>query len=413
MQSKEMKKKFMKVIIVACTIVSFIGKVNAGEWIQDSGYWSYTEDGELVVDKQKAIDGIWYMFDQNGHLVTGLYEREDKFYSFKSDGTPAEGVIEYGGKKYNVSNKGEIKGINQDDFYGYQDSLSALYIVGGGFDSDLSDMLKLGLQQAKEYFKTLPLSRKAFKKIFKLKSYNDDAIKYMLSNADVNWKQQALSCAKEFYDKAQLSRIDMKNLLIAEGFSEIEASYGTEMAFMNDSLSSGTGKIDSHILLRDYLDKMSQVIIGQKISDIEESKKKEEEQNREISKQNKELEKIAKANGYVIKNKNKRTYQLNLTDDDMEKGKVRMKITLPVPELEGANADVINKLISDNVFVEVEKYLEYNYYDEIRRELKYVAGSVELSSTTIDNLVLTFKGKYDVKLVIDLNAFIFKRDIIK
>lgn len=403
----------MKVVVAILAIVSLVGSVNAGEWIQDGTYWGYTDNGELIVDEQKAIDGVWYMFDTNGHLVTGLYERDDKFYSFKSDGTPAEGTIEYAGKKYNISNKGEIKGINQDDFYGYQDGLSALYIVGGGFDSDLSDMLKLGLEQAKNYFKSLPLSRKAFEKIFKLKAYNDEAITYMLSNADVNWKQQALSCAKEFYDKAKLNRIDMKNLLIAEGFSEVEASYGTEMAFMNDTISSGTAKIDNNILLKDYLDKMSQAIIGQKISDIEGAKKKEEQQTAELDKQNKELEKIAKTNGYVIKNKVKRTYQLNLTDDDAEKGKVKVKITLPVPELEGENADVINRLINDSLFVEVEKNLEYNYYDEIRRELSYVAGMVELSSTGIDNLILTFKGKYDVKLIIDLNSYTFKKDIIK
>lgn len=397
-----MCKRVLKIILLVLVFVSVSLVVYAGNWVQDGNNWKFSEEGEFVTYKHKLIDGKWYLFDECGYMVTGLCEFDGKFYYYNQDGTPVSGQISYNNRQYTINGKGQILNINEEDFYAYKDSLSSAYIIGGGYDSDMSDLLNVGFEQVKQYFATLPLSKKAFRIIYKNRFFNDSAIEYMLNAVEINWKQQALKCAKEFYDKSQLNRVEMKSILLDEGFTEVEANYGTEMSFCDSALSTGVGKVDISALEKDYLDKMSMVILGEKISDIEARKKVSAETTV-----------VVDNSIYRIVSKNKRTQQLNMVDDDAKNGKVKIKLTLPVPVLEGPNAKEVNKLINEHIFSETEKYLEYNYYEEIRHNLSYSAVDVQIDSQDQNVIVFKFFGDYDIEHTIQLNSMTFKNDRIK
>ena len=395
-------------------LVLFALPVFAGEWVQEGANWKYQDNnGEFITSNHKLIDGKWFLFDGNGHMVTGFYEFNDKFYWYNADGTPNEGAVNYNGRKYNISGKGEVKGVTQEEFYALQDAFMTNQVLNSGTSNQQAatpdaGVTNAGSDDASNYFNTLPLSKRAFKVIFKQKGLNDESINHVLNFSNLNWKEQALKVAKEYYDKSQLDREGMKTLLTDEGFSEAEVSYGTEMAFKNDTLSSGVGKISLSKLEKDYLDKMSLSILGRTISDIS-AEKKEAEKAAKVA----ESAAAVDPNAYTIKNTVKKTLQLNLADDDAAGGSVKIKMTLPIPVLEGPRAAELNPIIDDKIFGEAEKYLEYNYYEVIRRDKKYSASSVKISSQDASEIKLYFAGSVPVELVIDLNTMSFKRDMIK
>lgn len=377
----------------------------AGDWVQDGDKWKYqSTSGEFVVDAQKAIDGKWYTFDENGHMATGFYEDHNgKFYYFNADGTPAKGPIIHKGKTYNITNKGEVKGITQQDFHDYQDSLSQQYITGGAHNLEQQSVLDNGLKEAKTYFDSLPLSRRVFRLIFTQKGFNKDATDLAIRTVDINWKEQALRCAKEFYDKAQLDRDAMKKLLTAEEFSDIEANYGTEKAFLNETLSSGVGKKQPGELMNAYLDSMFTAVFGQSYTQINAAKAAAAAATAVASTEN-----AVSDQQYSIIKKVKRTYKVNIVDDDAATGKVEVKVTVPVPEFAGPKAESLNKLIDDKLFGAIKNVLESTFYDTVHGTKRYEADIVSKVSENASELTLQFDGDFAVLLNIDLNTMSFK-----
>ena len=397
------------VLSIAAFILLLSSVIFAVGWEQDGSAWKYkSASGDYLTDVQKAIDGKWYMFDENGHLVTGFYEKDDKFYYFKEDGSPANGPIIQNGKTYQISNKGEVKGISQEEFHAYQDAMSQLYITGGGYSPEKQTNLDKGLEEAKTFFNVLPLSKRAFKLIFAEKGMNNDGIEHALKVVNINWKEQALKCAKEYYDKSQLDRDVMKSILLKEGFADIEANYGTEMAFGNDTLSSGVGKKSEDLLMKDYLDKMSLSILGQTWTQVVATKNAAKVTTEAT------VAATTNADAYTIKNKTKKTFQVNLTDDDEDSGKVVVKLTLPVPEFDGSRATELNNLMNIKLFGEVKDFFENNYYEYIRSALKYNANSVMITSQDANELKLSFESDdIDALVVVDLNTMNFKNNYVK
>lgn len=57
------------------------------QWKEDGSDWTYeNNDGSTIKNAWAAIDGEWYYFDENGHMVTGKYSIAGKSYSFGTNG---------------------------------------------------------------------------------------------------------------------------------------------------------------------------------------------------------------------------------------------------------------------------------------------------------------------------------------
>ncbi len=430
-----MLNRFFKVLfflLIVCQ--NFVLFSYAGTWVEENGKYKYDDDGVFIYGEQKAIDKKWYMFDEDGYMVTGFYEFDDKFYYFNEDGTPATGPIEYNGRKYNITNKGEIKNITESDFLGYQDYLQRLY--KNNTSEEGKDIVKECTDLSKTYIDTYPISRRALKRILKEKGYKGDVIQHVITSSNIDWKKQAEKCAKYYYDKSQFKREEMISILKSEEFTDVEAKYGTEMSFVNDTLSSGIGKTPISTLQVNYLDDISLPIIGKKISDIDKERIKKESESRakESESRAKEYESRAKIesesrakvkeqesiiaaelekNTYKIESKINKTQQFSLIDDDAENGKIRVKFTIPFPKIKGPKADEVNALLERDLFKEVKDIATYYNYDHLYNAKVYKATSVSISSQNENSLTLKFDGPYTVEVVIDLTTMTFKNEIVK
>lgn len=417
-----MLNRFFKVLfflLIVCQ--NFVLFSYAGTWVEENGKYKYEDDGSFIYGEQKAIDKKWYMFDQDGYMVTGFYEFDDKFYYFNEDGTPATGPIEYNGKKYNITNKGEIKNITESDFLDYQDYLSRLYKNNTSEEGKGKDIVKECIDLTKSYIETYPISRRALRRILKEKGYKEDVVNHALTAINADWKKQAEKCAKYYYDKTQLKREEMTTLLRYEEFTDVEAKYGTEMSFVNDTYSSGIGKTPISTLQVNYLDDISLQIIGKKISDIDKEKIKKESESRAKESESrakvKEQESIVAAelekNIYKIESKINKTQQFSLIDDDAESGKIRVKFTIPFPKIKGPKADEVNALLERDLFKEVKDIASNYNYDQLYRTKEYKATSVKIVSQNENTLTMEFDGPYTVEVVIDLTTMTFKNKIVK
>lgn len=398
-----MFKKALFITLSILTIFQLSMLSFADEWEQDGNKWKYKDtNGDYIRGESKSIDGTWYFFDDDEHMVTGLFDYDDKCYSFDENGKPSQTDITYKGKAYKVNNKGEIKGMSIEEFEDYRDTLSSQFIMGGGYDSDLTDLLNIGLTQAKEYLNTLPLTKKAFKEIFKIKLYNDDAINYMLTSSGINWKQHALKCARELYTTYELDRSKLKTILVSQGFTDAEANYGTEMIFVDTTATKGTEKKDNKTIEKEYLDKMGMAILGEKISKEATTTKTTTETSAASTTQ------AYDPNTYRINKTSSKFIYLNLTDDDAENGKIRVKVTAPIPTFEGPKATEINALVENSLLNEVFKIASNSYYEPIHRSKKLSFTEIKINGQDATTLALYLYGDFPVYVNIDLATIAFK-----
>ena len=397
-------KKLFFILLCILTVIQLTTLSFAGEWEQDGTKWKYKENDNYIRGESKSIDGTWYFFDDDEHMVTGLFDYDGICYSFDENGKPNQANITYNGKTYKVNNKGEIKGMTPEELDDYRDTLSSQFILGGGYDSDMTDLLNIGATQAKEYLNAYPLSKKAFEAIFKIKLYNDSAINYMITTSGINWKQQALKCARELYTTYELDRERLKAILINQNFTNAEANYGTEMIFVDTTAIKGTDKKDNKTIEIEYLDKMGMAILGQKIS-------KDAETTMTIKTETTAAAVTTAAydpNTYRINSTSSKYIYLNLTDDDAENGKIRVKVSAPIPIFEGPRATEVNALMSNSLLNEVFRVASNNYYETINRSKKLSLTNVKINGQDATTLALYLSGDFPVYINIDLTSITFK-----
>lgn len=210
-----MKRFLLTTLLVAWTA----GTVFAGQWIQNGDAWMYQEDdGSFVMSEQKKIDGKYYYFDGEGCVLTGYQAIDNSFYVFNNDGTPKTDPILFDGVTYNVNAKGKISNMNATIFEKLKDSA---FITGTG---DLA----ADLASTKTLLDTYPISKRALRAILEGKGTTSDKVEYIIANSNVNWKDQAVKCAKKFLEYRNYNRKSLIAILIVEGFTEDEAKYAAD-----------------------------------------------------------------------------------------------------------------------------------------------------------------------------------------
>lgn len=80
--------------------------------------WTYTENGQIVKNDWRQIDGKWYRFDLTGIMQTGWIEEGPHWYYLKPDGSMAENELltisseAYGDELYAFGNDGRMLATN-------------------------------------------------------------------------------------------------------------------------------------------------------------------------------------------------------------------------------------------------------------------------------------------------------------
>jgi len=84
------------VMAIACCMTCFAG------WEQDGAEYKYLDkNGNYVVNRIEAIDGVRYGFDAGGHMIKGWKKLDNNWYYFdKTSGAMATGWLQDGGKWY-------------------------------------------------------------------------------------------------------------------------------------------------------------------------------------------------------------------------------------------------------------------------------------------------------------------------
>ena len=82
-----------KQIVLAAAVTVLAGSASitgyAGSWEQQreaNNAWRYREDGSYIRNSWKEIDGTWYYFDGNCHMVIGSYLIDGKTERFDQNG---------------------------------------------------------------------------------------------------------------------------------------------------------------------------------------------------------------------------------------------------------------------------------------------------------------------------------------
>lgn len=61
-------------------------------WYQDDNENCYYAGNGLLIEQQLELDGLWYFFDNNGHMYFGAtYRIGDDMYQFDNDGKMVTG----------------------------------------------------------------------------------------------------------------------------------------------------------------------------------------------------------------------------------------------------------------------------------------------------------------------------------
>lgn len=77
--------------------------VSSGDvgWIKSGNTWFYRyPDGSYLKNNWSKINNIWYLFDNDGAMLTGWRQKGDKWYYFNNDGAMLKGWVNSGNKWY-------------------------------------------------------------------------------------------------------------------------------------------------------------------------------------------------------------------------------------------------------------------------------------------------------------------------
>ncbi len=101
-------------------------------------------------------------------------------------------------------------------------------------DKDKDKELKEALNKAKSYDKSLKTSYDDLRLKLLEEDFSDEAINYALSNAGIDWKQNALEKAKDYAKNDNLSRSMTEfKLQNYDGFEPEEVKYAVENSGIN------------------------------------------------------------------------------------------------------------------------------------------------------------------------------------
>lgn len=87
---RKLLKRIMGMTLAASAVLTAVAAPASADWEWTGGNWRYrlSANGGYIKSRFQQLDGAWYMFDQNGNMVTGWYNLPGthKWYYLQADG---------------------------------------------------------------------------------------------------------------------------------------------------------------------------------------------------------------------------------------------------------------------------------------------------------------------------------------
>jgi len=91
-----MKRKLLKLVALALTIVMLVGMVMpltaSADWVEGARGWRFSENGGFATG-WRLIDGLWYFFDSTGWMETGWVYYGGQWFFLQASGAMATGTV--------------------------------------------------------------------------------------------------------------------------------------------------------------------------------------------------------------------------------------------------------------------------------------------------------------------------------
>ena len=197
-----MKKVTIALIVI--NVVLFNNLIFAGEWkYLPTGGWYYQKDFGTFLQNEWA----WLDYDGDGF--------EERYY-FGSDGvmlvntkTP-DGLYVNDKGQWVINNEVQTRKIIEDTK------------TQTTFNEQTKENV---LIRAREFIQEKAYSRRGLINALKVSGYTSINAIFAADNISVDWSAQAVRAVKEYRQKANLSKANLKNVLVRDGFSDQDIEY--------------------------------------------------------------------------------------------------------------------------------------------------------------------------------------------
>ena len=392
MKKIKLVKLFVFVFVVLYSFMTF-----AGDWIADGTKWKYSEDGVFATNTWKLIkqgnDYQNYYFDDEGHMVKGVYKIDGSYYSFRKDGSSnSKGKITIDGEVCETSNRGLIDdyppNCEQSDFKGEwaTENGKYKYIVNGvpivsnwrlissedamslnWYYFDENGYMLTGLQclPDKNFYYFGNSGAAVSHKVMKI---------YEFENCETKEKGQVLSLPngfnKEEYES--LAKESQESKAIEQSLEQVQASIE---ASHNAAFEA----------------QFNPTLAPEEQARLDESKKLEAEAEK-AQKAKAEAEKLT----FIGTKKDKVVVE--------GEGKGKITVSYVVPILKGANADVYNDIITRKLkelfYIEIESRYGMTT-DKLTKNISHVSVAFKYSEHIV---IMSFSGDMYFTVYLDTNS---------
>lgn len=359
-----MKKNLFCLFVMALFTFGIVSVCYA-DWVQEGTNWQYENNGSIIKNDFKNIDGKYYYFDDNGNMATSVIELADGIYAYHEDGTSMYDTgIDLFDKHYKVTLKGKI--MNIDDDYSIEDIKNEIASKKLQQEKTLANQNAQAIQQSAlsqastevegwnkingKYRYAISLNDQLTKSVHKYQNYNlpswGTTTFYFDDNGDL--------CVLDF-EKNNDGGLTLK---LAAGQAEYTESYiyidGTSCQYDYKTktirpedvyiIEDGGFKIDTY--KQDFLNDFEifynqQLALAAQKAANEEAMKKQAVLD-ELAREKAQLE---AANRLKIDKTTEKIETISYTDNDDKKH--NMMVVIKVPVMVGTNSDKLNAVINE------------------------------------------------------------------
>lgn len=207
-------KKIASVVLAVSMSIAMASASFAAGWYQgDDGLWRFqNKDGSMATNKWAKSGDNWFYLKENGEMAVSqwIYEGNDAYY-VDSNGAMMRNTVTPDGYYVGVNGKW-IPERKSAETYTAPETVS----VG----------MQNALKTAQSYMRWSSLSKKQLYEQLVYEGYSDAESRYGSEMVQVNWSEQCAKSAQKYMSWSSFSRKGLIDQLRYEGYTDSEIAYG-------------------------------------------------------------------------------------------------------------------------------------------------------------------------------------------